>query len=144
MSTLYKRATPSQRRILRIVEGAVKNTADAHPTLQLTPRIARSIAKRAAGTLSAQWPNVLAAQMPSDRAGETTCASPGRRPLTFLRGSERGLRTDYDPRPPLRKLWKELSMEAGAAKKAGQMERVESLIRTLKAIYEILDECDAQ
>lgn len=30
MATLYKRATAAQQRILRVVEGAVLNVADAH------------------------------------------------------------------------------------------------------------------
>lgn len=62
MVTLYKRATPTQRQILRIIEGAIKNAGDAHPEIkQLTPRMVRSIAKRAAGTLSSQWAEVLTA-----------------------------------------------------------------------------------
>lgn len=80
--------------------------------------------------------------MPSDRAGKKPGASTGRRTLSDQRVSERGLRTDYDPRPPLRMLWKELSIQAGAAKRAGQTERVETLIRTLKAIYEVLRDAD--
>lgn len=59
MTTLYRRATPQQRRVLRIVEGAVRNAAHAHG-LTLPPRFARSVAKRAAGTLTAQWPDALA------------------------------------------------------------------------------------
>lgn len=51
MTSLYKRATPSQHRILRAVEGAVKNVADAHG-LEFSPRHARSIAKRTASTIS--------------------------------------------------------------------------------------------
>lgn len=58
MSSLYKRATPVQLRMLRIVEGAVLNTIDAHDLgdgfLFDTKRFARSVAKRAVGTLSAQ------------------------------------------------------------------------------------------
>lgn len=59
MVTLAKRATPSQARILKIVEGAVLNASDAHKVPRDT-WLARSIAKRAAGTLTAQWPEVLA------------------------------------------------------------------------------------
>lgn len=60
MPSLYNRATPSQARILRIIEGAVLNTADAHGESR-DAWAARSIAKRATGTLTAQWPEVLAA-----------------------------------------------------------------------------------
>src|SRR5258708_36230971 len=67
---------------MRAVEGAVLNVADAHGR----PRdryIARSIAKRAAGTLTASWPEVLAARalLPSDkaRASVLTCPACERR-----------------------------------------------------------------
>jgi hypothetical protein len=65
MATLSKRATPQQNVVMRIIEGAIKNATDAHPDWQIDPRFAKSIAKRAAGTLTAQWPDVLAA-CPSD------------------------------------------------------------------------------
>lgn len=61
MATLWKRATPSQRVALRIVAGAVMNAAHAHGT-NITKSFARSVAKRAIGTLTAQWPDVLAAR----------------------------------------------------------------------------------
>ena len=60
MITLARRATPAQEKILRIIEGAVYNTYDAKGK-QRDTWLARSIAKRAAGTLSAQWPEVLSA-----------------------------------------------------------------------------------
>lgn len=62
MTTLSKRATLRQARVLRMIEGAVKNALDAHPDYATMPRdkLARSIAKRAAGTLTAAWPDVLA------------------------------------------------------------------------------------
>ncbi len=53
MASLYKRANDRQQRVLRIVEGAVKNAADHHPEFDYSPHLARSIAKRAAGTLTA-------------------------------------------------------------------------------------------
>lgn len=134
MATLYNRAIPSQRRVLRIVEGAVKNAADAHPEIKFTPRIARSIAKRAAGTLTAQWPDVLAAQMPSVRADEKPGASVGAPTSHRSRGSGRGSRTDYDPRSPLRFLWNRFSVEVGLAKRAGRTERAEAFIEILRAI----------
>lgn len=70
MASLYKRATPSQAYILRAVEGAVKNAQDAHPEIQISQRHRRSIAKRAAGTLTAQWPEVLAAKVMRQRPSE--------------------------------------------------------------------------
>ncbi len=54
MSSLYKRATPIQHQMLRIIEGAVKQTHDAHPHIVDIEQFARCVAKRAVGTLSAQ------------------------------------------------------------------------------------------
>jgi hypothetical protein len=55
VSTIYKRATPSQARLLRIISGAVLNTNDAHPgKYKIDARFARGVAKRAVGTLTAQ------------------------------------------------------------------------------------------
>ena len=72
MTSLYRRATPRQKKVLLMIEGACHNAAHAHPKWEFDPRLATSIAKRAAGTLTAQWPDVLAASpsMRSDRDGE--------------------------------------------------------------------------
>lgn len=70
MVTLAKRATSSQSKMLKIIEGAVLNAADAH-NLPRDEFMARSIAKRAAGTLSAQWPIVLAANTRPPKSGMT-------------------------------------------------------------------------
>lgn len=78
MSTLSKRATPLQLQMLRIIEGAVKNAFDAHPELiglvllddRTIERFARSVAKRAVGTLSAQLADRLAdMKHPSQQVG---------------------------------------------------------------------------
>lgn len=61
MTTLSKRATPRQAMVLRMIEGACRNAAHAHPGQILDDRLARSIAKRAAGTLTSAWGAVLAA-----------------------------------------------------------------------------------
>ena len=73
MASLYKRATPAQHLVLRMVEGAVKNAFDVHPQGSCSVEyLARSIAKRAAGTLTAGWPDVLArAQAGSDGLANT-------------------------------------------------------------------------
>src|SRR5258708_34171493 len=60
MTTLQKRATPSQFRMLRAIAGAVDNAAHAH-RLEMPKHFAHSVAKRATGTLTAQWPEGLAA-----------------------------------------------------------------------------------
>jgi len=78
MSTLSKRATPLQLQMLRIIEGAVINALDAHPVWLIQKgdeyaydpkRFARSVAKRAVGTLSAQLADKLAEITPSEQMG---------------------------------------------------------------------------
>ena len=61
MASLYKRADARQKMLLRMVEGAVRNAAQAHPDTwaQDIDWFARSVAKRAVGTISAQ-PGLLA------------------------------------------------------------------------------------
>ncbi len=68
MTTLSKRATPRQALLLRMVEGACRNAMHAHSGAVLDDKMCRSIAKRAAGTLAAQWAAVLAA--PAVRTGD--------------------------------------------------------------------------
>lgn len=89
MATLYKRATPRQRELLRIIEGAVFNTADAHGQKR-DMKLARSIAKRAAGTLSSRWERVLAAEHSPPSRGEraTKAAHSLGRSLTCPKGRE--------------------------------------------------------
>lgn len=133
MASLYKRATPSQQRILRIVEGAVKNAADGHG-LTWPHNFARSIAKRAAGTLTAQWPEVLAAKTPSDRDGGSPPYTNHPRVPEISRHSVRRARTFQGPRSPLDQLWKDISKQCGAAKRANDQPRLETLIDVLKMI----------
>lgn len=135
MVTLAKRATPSQRQIMRIVEGAVKNASDSHPEWEFTEYIARSIAKRATGTLSAQWLGVLAAK-PSISVENSTVRSsqqsvPHRR-MAPRRGAPQTTR-----RAPLSKLWKHCSWNIGAAKKTGQQERAQAFIEMARKIAEL-------
>lgn len=78
MVTLYRRATPRQAAVLRIVEGAVRNAMDAHPDYGKMDRdrFARSVSKRAAGTLTATWPSVLARATASEDGGGSAFAPP--------------------------------------------------------------------
>jgi hypothetical protein len=146
MSSLYKRATPAQHQVLRIVEGAVRNAAHAHPEYQITDHFARSIAKRAAGTLSSQWPAVLAARsVPSDRSGRqparndrSTASHSAKMPsVTDLGQSPKGRRHRYvrrRPGSPLVSLWGQISCMIRPAKDRGQTERVAVLIEVLRMI----------
>lgn len=125
MPSLHKRATPAQAKILRIVEGAVLNTADAHGVTRDT-WMARSIAKRAAGTLTAQWPEVLAVNSRLPARGTVLtyggCRACERRELLALlrerRERTKGVRglterraSQLLRRPPLLVLWQRVSRE---------------------------------
>jgi hypothetical protein len=146
MATLYKRATPQQARILRIVEGAVRNAQDAHPSVDIPQTFARSVAKRAAGTLTACWPEVLAAHAPSDGGSEKpSCLSDQLRaqlvkPLgpraQVVKPLRRGAVSTTQRRSPLIKIWKALSGLVGQMKAQGQHERAQGLIDALRLIDE--------
>jgi hypothetical protein len=71
MTSLYNRATSVQERILRIVEGAVRNAAACHSEARFSHKFPRSVAKRAAGTITAQLAVTLAGSGPSDQGGAT-------------------------------------------------------------------------
>ena len=102
MSTLYNRATPLQQLMLRMVEGAVKNAADAHPDVYIPDWFARSVAKRAAGTLSAHFADVLAAlPTPSDRAEAVNCTPPGLPDSQLWNCQQARLPADQPGRQPL-------------------------------------------
>lgn len=137
MSTLYRRATPRQALVLRIVEGAALNAAHAHPDRPLDRTMARSIAKRAAGTLTAQWPEVLA--RPSVGASDQA-ASHGRdsRPRSGdirLRPRGTGRAPQFaKARAQLRYLHNAVGEMAGKARRAGEAERYAALVDVLREI----------
>lgn len=136
MASLYRRASPAQRAILRIVEGAVKNACDAHPHLAISPQHRRSIAKRAAGTLSAQWPEVLAAgnqSSGSDVGSLSSSPVTGRQTARRRPGGERSSTKRF----PLRRLIAELARPIRDLKLTGQTERVEAMIEVLRIIHRL-------
>lgn len=135
MATLYKRSTPSQKRILRIIEGAVKNAEHAHPETKISDRFARSIAKRAAGTISAQWPELLAVVTPSARAvSDSTKASPSSAKLGSQR---RGGRHTWCSRPSFHTINVRLGAMAGWARKAGHLTRAAAFEDALRVIASV-------
>lgn len=147
MTTLYKRATPSQARILRAVAGAVKNAADAHPEYQLDEYMARSIAKRACGTITSQWGDLLAAThangfRPSERA-VLTCTRPAQGSAQVCKPNHARAQLDQSEsrgpshskrRSPLHMLIRDLGMMAGDARRAGQTERLAAIADMLRLI----------
>jgi hypothetical protein len=121
----------------------VLNTSDAHPgKYKIDARFARGVAKRAVGTLSAQWAGVLAveASRPSraaaadlvigSRAGVTFALS-GKRSAQFssrkLGGASEGLRS----LAPLKRAEKELARRISPARARGEIERANALIEAL-------------
>ena len=156
MVTLSKRATPSQTKILRIVEGAVHNATDAHK-MDRNEFMARSIAKRAAGTLTAQWPEVLAANTRPPRSGtpaDGKCRACERRKhttlhrarlerVTLLGGKKFGYVPDrmarrepsqFNRRFPLLELWRRLKQEMWNVNRSGNPEKIEAHRNLLRMI----------
>lgn len=134
MSSLYKRASPSQYRMLRIIAGAVENAAHAHRA-SIPHNFARSVAKRATGTLTAQWPDVLAAK--TDRrqkpaTGHLTYPAQARRAQISERAE--GDRQTFKRRSPLRALWAELSRDLWKIKRSNQTEKYLAYIHLLQII----------
>lgn len=136
MSTLYKRATPAQARVLRIVAGAVKNAADGHPEIVIPHNFARSVAKRAAGTLTAQWPDVLAAGAAplSDRREVSPRKATRRRcALHRLKGVEGAADVGTSRRqPPYQALLTRIGRMIAAAERAGNESQRQALIEIVK------------
>lgn len=144
MASLYKRATPPQARVLRIIEGAVKNVADAHGE-EYNPRMARSIAKRAAGTLTAIWPEVLAAREAlSDSGGALCCqgaiAGSGRHVgISAGLGASEHTMACRRGRPtlarrPRNRLWSLLARKMHEVRASGDEARIEAYIEVLRII----------
>lgn len=145
MVTLYKRATPPQAMILRIVEGAYKNACDSHGRA-FEPNFARSIAKRASGTLSAELSAVLAAK-PSEKIGAATATvMVARSARVAQRNTPSGGRNLGRPRDgaitspmvaPLRSLEKWMVRQMREIKNAGNAERAEAFIDILRKIVSL-------
>lgn len=149
MASLYKRATPSQARILRIVEGAIRDAQHIHADIVVSERHCRSIAKRAAGTLSSQWGDVLAETRAANRGrpertpGQVNNRRPGSEGQAVFptegtatpdqRRARRG-RLRLQRRSPLSKIAKALGDQIGHAQRAGQDEDAKALITAVRII----------
>jgi hypothetical protein len=154
MTTLYKRANPTQKRILKIIEGSVLNTHDAH-NMKRDMKLARSIAKRAAGTISAQWPELLAVNSRLSEKGTISsykCRACERREylkrkescrertivslgdVTLLDGKAQRGSSHLVRRSPLLILWHRLKMNLWHLKKEGNLSKAEAYIDLLRMI----------
>jgi hypothetical protein len=158
MVTLAKRASPSQARILRIVEGAVLNAADAHAKPR-DEQFARSIAKRAAGTLTAQWPDVLAANSRPPKSGPAAdgkCRACERRKHAALRrvrrdrvklnngaaadrlpSADQGAPSQFNRRRPLLELWGRLKREMWSIRRNGTNAQYEAHVHLLRMVHKM-------
>jgi len=134
MASLWKRATPSQYRTLRIVAGAVENAAHAHGC-DLPHNFARSVAKRATGTLTAQWPDVLAAKRDRRQklVAENLLYSPRARNAQTSERSDGGRQT-FKRRSPLRRLWADIARELWHVKRSDRAGKYEAYIHVLRLI----------
>lgn len=147
MASLHKRATPAQAMLLRVVEGSIKNTCDAHQK-EFDPYFARSVAKRAAGTLSGCWPEVLAAK-PSEKIGVAThavhVARSARKAQLVMssdgskvaNGPRVGAGLNYMRLAPLRKLEKWMVRQMRDIKLSGNIERANAFIEVLREMSAI-------
>lgn len=136
MSSLAKRASPPQRLVMRIVAGAVRNAAHAHPGWgNYDPRLAHSVAKRAAGTLTAQWREVLAVSGKASSDSDAGCKDPHHASVRSQPLRSRGrVSHSFPARALLRSLHRRLSIMAGEARRAGETERLVALIDVLRLI----------
>jgi hypothetical protein len=134
MATLWKRAIPSQYRMLKAIAGAVINTLDAHSRIR-DKAFARSVAKRAVGTLTADWPEVLAAK--NQRRQNGLCA---RLTTHKPRGSHvraelsKGDRLTPQRRSPLRLAWKAVAYRMWKVKRGGSTAEYEMHVRVLRLL----------
>lgn len=135
MATLWNRASGPQYRMLKIVAGAVMNAAHAHPGRQIDERFARSVSKRAVGTISAQWVELLAAPSAAPSgAGRDKLKNALRRKAQLRRLCKRGPAKGYNSWPPLAFAVKRIAGEAGRARRDGNLERERAMVEMLRII----------
>lgn len=143
MSSLYTRANSRQARILRIVEGACHNAAHAHPGKVMDARFARSISKRAAGTMTAAWPDLLATPMALSEKPRGTLLARGER-VDRDTSARRSGQIIVSLAAPVRKLHISVGNLASAAKKAGHNSRYTAFVEVLREIGAVLKSLEAQ
>lgn len=138
MSSLYRRASPGQIRLLRIVSGAVRNARDAHPDWPFDDRFETSIAKRAAGTLSAQLADVLATVHRSsyspDPESEQDPANRKVDPQTYRRRASRALRRAPSPAEVLNRVNRKIGLLIENARRAGNGAACDALIDAARVV----------
>lgn len=136
--------------MLRIIEGSVRDAVQAHGGVVIPEYMPRSIAKRAVGTLSSQWGDVLAAgaNSPSERgapqgdngASRPRLSGPAGGRLTSVGGRPRRVVSQSRRHHSLAKLIRDISMQLRDLKQAGEHERVAAFIDVLRMIDKIRGE----
>lgn len=121
--------------MLRIISGAVLNTAHAHPGQLPDLKFARGVAKRAVGTLSAQWADTLAAKsqdvLPSGNRWDRL--RPRRRRVTRSQSHDAG-RSNGLEAAPFTKLCAKMGRMIGPLIAKGETEKVEALRAAIIAL----------
>lgn len=136
MATLWNRATPSQYRMLRAIAGAVLNACDHHK-LPRDKYFARGVAKRAVGTLTAQWPDVLAAQaMRRQNGSRDRLISRDPRGSHATQGLPKGDSLRLLRLSPIRFAWKRYAAGMWKIKHEGTPEQFAAHIRVLQLLDE--------
>ncbi len=135
MSTLWKRASGAQEWMLVIVAGAVINAAHSHPGKMPDKQFARSVAKRAVGTISAHMPELLAANRESGEPSGSRRLSNGRRRHRRLstKGVETG-RSESVKAAPFTALCRKLGNQKWKLRTAGDTEGLTCLNQAIAAL----------
>jgi hypothetical protein len=119
------------------------NTAHAHH-FEVPKNFARSVAKRATGTLTAQWPDVLAATANRRQNGARDgTQSRGPRGSELVEGYSKGGRLRLLRRSPIRAIWKHLAAGMWKIKHEGTPEQYATHVRVLKLLAEAQRELDS-
>jgi hypothetical protein len=135
MSTLWKRASGAQEWMLVIVAGAVLNASHAHPGRLPNRIFARSVAKRAVGTISAHMPELLAASRASVEPSGSRPVSNGLRRHRRLNrvGADRGRPQDTKA-APFTALCRKLGNRKWKLRNAGDFEALACLDRAISEL----------
>ena len=120
--------TPAKAKVGTIIGGAIDNALHAHPNFKMDMDLKESIIKRAVGTLTSQWPDVLAIS----KATVVTIVKKRKKPNNKKR-RQHELREMSKP-PYHYVLTVLLGYMIEEAKKEGKMEKVEAFIEVVKLL----------
>lgn len=134
MASLWKTANPPQQMMLKMVAGAVLNVYDHHNQPR-DKRFARSVAKRAVGTLTAGWPDVLAARTLRRQASlRENSKSRNLRSSDLREGHLKGDRLNVTRRSPVQQAWRKIREKMWYIKQHGTPEELQVHIKVLQLL----------